>query len=132
MPDLTRFDYKEEPGADRTTWTTNASGNGDLSWFVKQRGVNRDDGPYSKLRHLGTDGNIWKVQLHSELVYAEGPGGNKVPYVICRFESHREDNQGTNNENWIAIVGWDGSRWKVEPKYSNEVGQPIQFTLTQI
>lgn len=131
MPHASRFNYKEQPDANRTTWTANANG-GDVWWYVRQQGVDRDDGPYSKLRHLGTDGNIWKVELRSEVAHAVGPDGQQHPYIISRFKSQREDGGGTNNENWIGIVDWDGSHWKVEPKYSSEVGQPITFNLTRI
>jgi hypothetical protein len=54
MPLMESFNYMESPGVNRTAWTTKTSSRGgDVEWYVRQQGVNRDDGPYSRLKHLG-------------------------------------------------------------------------------
>ena len=128
------FQYQEQPGANRTTWTTNADTSGnDFKWWVRNQGSGEDHGPYTPLRHLGTDGNIWHVYLRTEVVSGLGPDGKTpVPYVIKKFDSHREDNGGNNTENWIAIVDWNGDHWKVEPEYATFLGNPVSFKLTKI
>lgn len=77
------------------------------------------------------DGNIWLVQLHSEVYYAEGPDGQQHPYLALKFESHREDHKGTNNHNWIGIVDWNGKHWKVEPEPLPKFGARVWFNFTE-
>ena len=104
------FDYQETPGVNRTASATESHvqfpGQHDSEWMVKQPNKPAADGPYSKLTHYGTDGSEWRVWFHCT------SGGGSWGMNL-QFETERTDGQNNHKSQWIGIVDWDVSKWKV-------------------
>jgi hypothetical protein len=106
------FYFQESRGVNRKTWldTPTLHTSSWAGWWIGHPGGGKSDKAYHRLTHLGTDGAQWKVEVRLETVR----DGNGNPYFICEFETYKLPNHGRKRSQWIGVVDWEGTHWKVE------------------
>lgn len=135
-----RFEYQESPGVNRTAWLTvsrinsnvslpgvNITDTVDSKWRVKNPDKPHDDGDYSWLTYLGTDGAQWHCKVH-----CEGKGSPPNERINTWFEDEKLPGHGNKNRKFIEIVDWQGGKWKVEiQQVRAQQGRP-HFRLSRL
>lgn len=125
------FDYQESPGVNRRaklteTYIVDPTETHDSDWFVKLEGESMDapaHGPHDWITYLGTDNQIWYATTKCSIFHPTDE------HIDVKFNTWHGTGQDKHDSEWIGIVDWDGTKWKV---FVHEVqrprGQP-KFTL---